>query len=273
LYNGRRAAGLNGRRAAGLNGRRAAGLNVDTCADSCGLSRSFLHMVEQGRRAPALAQMLAIADAYQVERREAAWAWILQSAPDVAIYLISYETVEGNTMLQRHFSDQYEGQVRAREEARKAANAARRAEQNLRAAEKRAEQQAVEEARKAENAARRAEQNLRAAEKRAEQQAVEEARKAENAARRAEQNLWAAEKRAEQNLRAAEKRAQVDSDIVGGPSPAGPDFDHVGVRMVDPRETQEEHPLPTQPSDLNLKSSAKSPNSVRRGKEICRTPE
>ena len=245
MYNGRRAAGLNGRRAAGLNGRRAAGLNVDTCADSCGLSRSFLHMVEQGRRAPALAQMLAIADAYQVERREAAWAWILQSAPDVAIYLISYETVEGNTMLQRHFSDQYEGQVRAREEARKAANAARRAEQNLRAAEKRAEQQAVEEA-----------------------------RKAENAARRAEQNLWAAEKRAEQNLRAAEKRAQVDSDIVGGPSPAGPDFDHVGVRMVDPRETQEEHPLPTQPSDLNLKSSAKSPNSVRRrGKEICRTPE
>src|ERR1039458_647544 len=87
--NGRRAAGLNGRRAAGLNGRRAAGLNVDTCADSCGLSRSFLHMVEQGRRAPALAQMLAIADAYQVERREAAWAWILQTAPDVAIYLMS----------------------------------------------------------------------------------------------------------------------------------------------------------------------------------------
>ena len=107
----------------------------------------------------------------------------------------------------------------------------------------------------------------------AEQQAVEEARKAENTALRAGQNLRAAEKRAEQNLRAAEKRAQVDSDIVGGPSPAGPDFDHVGVRMVDPRETQEEHPLPAQPSDLNLKSSAKSPNSVRRGKEICRTPQ
>ena len=137
LYNGRRAASLNGRRAAGLNGRRAAGLNVDTCADSCGLSRSFLHMVEQGRRAPALAQMLAIADAYQVERREAAWAWILQTAPDVAIYLISYETVEGNTMLQRHFSDQYEGQVREREEARKAANAARREKQNQKQAEKR----------------------------------------------------------------------------------------------------------------------------------------
>jgi transcriptional regulator with XRE-family HTH domain len=129
----------NGRRAAGLNGRRAAGLNVDTCADSCGLSRSFLHMVEQGRRAPALAQMLAIADAYQVERREAAWAWILQTAPDVAIYLIRCETVEGNTMLQRHFSDQYEGQVREREEARKAANAARREKQNQKQAEKRAQ--------------------------------------------------------------------------------------------------------------------------------------
>ena len=226
-------------------GRRAEGRNVETCAADCGLSKSFLHFVEQGRRAPALNLILGIADAYKVARRQAAWAWILQTAPDVAIYLVSHETVAGEPMLQRHFSDQYEEQVQAREDARKA-----------------------------ENTARRAEQNLRAAEKRAEQQAVEEARKAENAARRAEQNLWAAEKRAEQNLRAAEKRAQVDSDIVGGPSPAGPDFDHVGVRMVDPRETQEEHPLPTQPSDLNLKSSAKSPNSVRRrGKEICRTPE
>lgn len=60
---------------------------------------------------------------------------------------------------------------------------------------------------------------------------------------------------------------------VGGASPDGPDFDHVGVRMVDPRETQEEHPLPAQTSDLNLKSSAKSPDSVRRGKETCRTPQ
>ena len=144
MYNGRRAAGLNGRRAAGLNGRRAAGLNVDTCADSCGLSRSFLHMVEQGRRAPALAQMLAIADAYQVKRREAAWAWILQTAPDVAIYLMSCETVEGNTMLQRHFSDQYEGQVREREEARKAANAARREKQNQKQAEKRAQMDRIQ---------------------------------------------------------------------------------------------------------------------------------
>ena len=197
-------------------GRRAEGRNVETCAADCGLSKSFLHFVEQGRRAPALNLILGIADAYKVARRQAAWAWILQTAPDVAIYLVSHETVAGEPMLQRHFSDQYEEQVQAREDARKA----------------------------------------------------------ENTARRAEQNLRAAEKRAEQNLRAAEKRAQVDSDIVGGPSPAGPDFDHVGVRMVDPRETQEEHPLPAQTSDLNLKSSAKSPNSVRRrGKEICRTPQ
>src|ERR1035441_8032126 len=103
------------------NGRREARRNVETCAADCGLSKSFLHFVEQGRRAPALNLILGIADAYKVDRREAAWAWILQSAPDVAIYLISYETVEGNTMLQRHFSDQYEGQVRAREEARKGA--------------------------------------------------------------------------------------------------------------------------------------------------------
>ena len=118
------------------NGRRAADRNVETCAAVCGLSRSFLHFVEQGRRAPALAQMLAIADSYKVDRRQAAWAWILQTAPDVAIYLVSHETVDGNPMLQRHFSDQYEGRVRAREEARKAANAARRSEQNRRAAEK-----------------------------------------------------------------------------------------------------------------------------------------
>src|ERR1035441_3464999 len=107
-------------------GRRAAERNVETCAEDCGLSKSFLHFVEQGRRAPALAQMLAIADAYKVDRRQAAWAWILQTAPDVAIYLVSYETVDGNPMLQHHFSDEFEGQVRAREEARKAANAARR---------------------------------------------------------------------------------------------------------------------------------------------------
>ena len=198
-------------------GRRAADRNVETCAADCGLSKSFLHFVEQGRRAPALNLILGIADAYKVDRRQAAWAWILQSAPDVAIYLVSYETVDGNPMLQRHFSDQYEGQVRAREEARKAANAARRAEQNRRAAEK------------------------------------EGARMAARAPAKQVQEGW--------------------GEPVGGPSPAGPDFDHVGVRMVDPRETQEEHPLPAQTSDLNLKSSAKSPNSVRRGKETCRTPQ
>src|ERR1039458_5854504 len=48
------------------NGRRAADRNVETCAADCGLSKSFLHFVEQGRRAPALAQMLGIADAYKV---------------------------------------------------------------------------------------------------------------------------------------------------------------------------------------------------------------
>jgi transcriptional regulator with XRE-family HTH domain len=185
-------------------GRRAEHRNVETCAADCGLSKSFLHFVEQGRRAPALNLILGIADAYKVDRREAAWAWILQAAPDVAIYLVSYETVDGNPTLQRHFSDQYEGQVRAREEARKAANAARRAEQNRRAAEK------------------------------------EGARLAARPTAKQVQEGW--------------------GERVGGPSPAGPDFDHVGVRMVDPRETQEEH-------------SAKSPNSVRRGKETCRTPQ
>jgi hypothetical protein len=89
--------------------------------------------------------MLAIADAYKIDRRQAAWAWILQSAPDVAIYLVSHETVASEPMLQNHFSDQYREQV----------------------------------------------------------------------------------------------RAQVDSDIVGGPSPEGPDFDHVGYRLVGPRAPQE----------------------------------
>src|ERR1035441_786027 len=160
------------------NGRREASRNVETCAADCGLSKSFLHFVEQGRRAPALAQMLGIADAYKVERRQAAWAWILQSAPDLAIYLVSHETVASEPMLQSYFSDQYKEQVRAKEEARKAANAARRAAQNQ---------------------------------------------------------------------RQAAKRAQGDSDIVGGPSPDGPDFDHVGLTMMSSRRIQHERQgtLPT----------------------------
>src|SRR5664280_1854199 len=104
------------------SGRRAADRNVETCAADCGLSESFLHFVEQGRRAPALNLILGIADAYKVDRRQAAWAWILQTAPDVAIYLVSHETVAGEPMLQRHFSEQYEERVRAREDARKAEN-------------------------------------------------------------------------------------------------------------------------------------------------------
>ena len=51
-------------------GRRAADRNVETCAADCGLSKSFLHMVEQGRRAPVLDHMLSIADAYKVDRRQ-----------------------------------------------------------------------------------------------------------------------------------------------------------------------------------------------------------
>ena len=119
-------------------GRRAAGLNVEACSDTCGLSVSFLHSIEQGRRSPALAQMLGIADAYKIDKRQAAWAWILQSAPDVAIYLVSHETVANEPMLQTYFHDQYLEQVRVKEEARKAENAARRAAVNQRQAERRA---------------------------------------------------------------------------------------------------------------------------------------
>lgn len=101
-------------------------------------------MVEQGRRAPVLDHMLSIADAYKVDRRQACWAWVLQAAPDVVVYLVSHETVDGNPMLQRYFSDQYEGPLRAREEARKAANAARREKQNQKQAEKRAQMDRVQ---------------------------------------------------------------------------------------------------------------------------------
>ena len=226
-----------------LVARHKAHRNTSECARACELSPSFLNRIEAGLRTPELERCPAIANAYGIPADVLCWTWIVVWAPSAVPHLATSIDFEANPTMVEYLRSQC------------------------------AEQQAVEEARKAENTALRAEQNLRAAEKRAEQQAVEEARKAENAARRAEQNLWAAEKRAEQNLRAAEKRAQVDSDIVGGPSPAGPDFDHVGVRMVDPRETQEEHPLPAQTSDLNLKSSAKSPNSVRRGKETCRTPQ
>ena len=54
------------------------------------------------------------------------------------IYLVSHETVENEPLLQRHFDERYQAQVRAREEARKAANTARRAAQKRREAVKRA---------------------------------------------------------------------------------------------------------------------------------------
>jgi transcriptional regulator with XRE-family HTH domain len=116
--------------------RRSADRNVEACAADTGLSVSFLHFAEQGRRTPALGQMLVIADAYNVDRRTACWAWVLQAAPDVAVYMVSHETVEGTPMLRSHFADQYAGQVREREAARKAANAARRVAQVLRRSQK-----------------------------------------------------------------------------------------------------------------------------------------
>jgi transcriptional regulator with XRE-family HTH domain len=80
----------------------------------------------------------------------------------------------------------------------------------------------------------------------ARQQAVEEARKSEKNALRAEQKLRAAEKRAEQNLRAAEKegarlaaratdkQAQEGwGEWIGGPSPAGPDFNSGNVQVAE----------------------------------------
>lgn len=120
-------------------GRRAAGLNVEACSDTCGLSVSFLHSIEQGRRAPALNLILVIADAYKLDRRQAAWAWVLQAAPDVAIYMVSHETVASEPLLQSYFTDRYKEQVRVKEEARVAANVARRAAQNQRQAAKRAQ--------------------------------------------------------------------------------------------------------------------------------------
>ena len=52
--------------------------------------------------------------------------------------------------------------------------------------------------------------------------------------------IYHAARRAAQNQRQAARRARVDHDIVGGPSPAGPDFDHVGLTMVGPRRIQQE---------------------------------
>lgn len=118
--------------------RQAAGFNVETCAGACGLSVSYLHMAEQGRRTPALAQMLTVADAYLLDRRRACWGWVLSQAPAVLPYMVSHADVASDPMLSRHFSEQYSAQQAAKEAARKAALTTRRTEQARSAQMKRA---------------------------------------------------------------------------------------------------------------------------------------
>ena len=155
-----------------LVARHKAHRNTSECARACELSPSFLNRIEAGLRTPELERCPAIANAYGIPADVLCWTWIVVWAPSAVPHLATSIDFEANPTMVEYLRSQC------------------------------AEQQAVEEARKAE--------------------------KAEKAVRRAEQNL-----------RAAEKRAQVDSDIVGGPSPEGPDFDHVGYRLVGPRAPQE----------------------------------
>lgn len=70
-----------------LSARHKAGKNVTSCAKDCGLSRTFLTMIEIGKRCPELERVPAIALAYQAGPEELCWAWVCQWAPAAVRYL------------------------------------------------------------------------------------------------------------------------------------------------------------------------------------------
>src|ERR1017187_3016786 len=70
-----------------LAARHKAGKNIAACAKECGLSRTFLTMIEIGKRCPELERVPAIGLAYQANVSELCWAWVCQWAPAAVRYL------------------------------------------------------------------------------------------------------------------------------------------------------------------------------------------
>jgi DNA-binding XRE family transcriptional regulator len=70
-----------------LSARHKARKTVTSCAKDCGLSRTFLTMIEIGKRCPELERVPAIGLAYEADVPELCWVWVCQWAPASVRYL------------------------------------------------------------------------------------------------------------------------------------------------------------------------------------------
>jgi lambda repressor-like predicted transcriptional regulator len=86
-----------------LAARHKAGKNIAACAKECGLSRTFLTMIEIGKRCPELERVPAIGLAYQANVSELCWAWVCQWAPAAVRYLSLSVDLELVPTIVEHF--------------------------------------------------------------------------------------------------------------------------------------------------------------------------
>ena len=86
-----------------LTARHKAGKNVTSCAKECGLSRTFLTMIEIGKRCPELERVPAIGLAYNADVPELCWAWVCQWAPAAVRYLSLTVDLEENQVITDYF--------------------------------------------------------------------------------------------------------------------------------------------------------------------------
>jgi transcriptional regulator with XRE-family HTH domain len=102
-----------------LAARQKAGKNVADCALECGLSRTFLTMIETGKRCPELERVPAIGLAYQADVSELCWQWVTQWAPATVRYLAMTSAYESSRVLRDAAEQRYRDEL-----AEKAATAA-----------------------------------------------------------------------------------------------------------------------------------------------------
>ena len=93
-----------------LTARHKSGKNTAVCAKDCGLSRTFLTMIEIGKRCPELERVPAIGLAYDANVAELCWTWVTQWAPASVRYLAISIDLENNPVIidyfQRRWADQ-----------------------------------------------------------------------------------------------------------------------------------------------------------------------
>ena len=86
-----------------LAARHKARKNTAECARDCGLSRTFLTLIELGKRCPELERAPAIGLAYQANVAELCWAWVCQWAPAAVRYLSLTVDLEENQVITDYF--------------------------------------------------------------------------------------------------------------------------------------------------------------------------